>query len=285
MTGKAVATAKTTAVTNYDYGDDAGEGFEDVKSSDLSIPFLSLMQSNSVLVEDDSNEIKAGDIVNSVTGEVMKQPIIIHPCHKDHIWAEWHSRNSAESGRGESHEDGSQVVRDIIEANNGSRIPPKDADNKRNPFKAPNGMDLIETFYYYVMIMDADGKTHEGFAVLPFSSTKIKIQKDWTSSMYMIKGRPPLVAHRATLTSIKQNANGKNFYNFSIRPFGESWRDGLIAPDEEGMTLMGEARDFKNMILSGSASAATQTEDNSEGVTSGKGQTSGSKSDDDEIPF
>lgn len=284
--GKAVAKTKTTAVAagDYDYGEMAGEGFEGLGADDLSIPFLTLMQSNSELVEDEGNNIKAGDIVNSVTGEVMKQPIIIHPAHKDHFWAEWIPRSKG-GGRGDSHEDNSPLVRSIIKNNNGSRIPPEDADGKRNPFKTPDGMDLVETFYYYVMIMDADGASHEGFAILPFSSTKIKIQKDWTSSMYMVKGRPPMVAHRATLTSVKQHAKGKNFFNLSIRPFGDTWVEGLIKPDEAGMVLIEEARDFRAMIESGEAKPATETEEkSSESSPTGGGKTGGS-SNDDEIPF
>lgn len=283
--GKEVTTPKTTAVgaSGYDYGEAAGEGFEGLKSTDLSIPFLSVMQSNSVLVEDETNDIKAGDIVNSVTGEVMKQPIVIHPCHKDHLWAEWIPRAKG-GGRGDSHEDDSPVVRAVIAANGGSRIPPEDADGKRNPFKTEGGMDLIETFYYYVMIMDADGVAHEGFAILPFSSTKIKIQKDWTSSMYMIKGRPPMVANRALMTTVKQNAKGKNFFNLSIRPFGDTWVAGLIKPDEAGMVLMEEAREFKRMIESGEAKAASDTEgQEGSGGSSGNGGSNGS--DDDEMPF
>ena len=277
---KEVAKAKTTAVGSYDYGEYAGEGFEDVKSTDLSIPFLSVMQASSKLVKAEDNNIKAGDIVNSVTGEVMKQPIVVHPVHKDHLWAEWTPRSKG-GGRGDSHEDDDPMVQKIIADNGGNRIPPEDADGKRNPFKTPEGMDLIETFYYYVMIMDADGKEHEGFAVLPFSSTKIKVQKDWTSSMYMIKGRPPMVAHRAVISTVKENAKGEDYFNLLIRPFGDTWKEGLIQPDEAGNVLMQEGRDFRAMIRSGSARAATETEDGG----AGDAPRTKKNADGDDIPF
>jgi hypothetical protein len=284
MAKQEVAKANTTAMTTggYDYGDAAGEGFEGLGANDLSIPFLTLMQSNSVLVEDETNEIKAGDIVNSVTGEVMKQPIIIHPCLRDHLWAEWVPRAKG-GGRGDSHDDNSPLVQSVIKANSGSRIPPEDADGKRNPFKTPAGLDLIETFYYYVMIMDADGVSHEGFAIIPFSSTKIKVQKDWTSSMFMVKGRPPLVASRAVMTSVKQLGKGKTFYNLSIRPFGETWTHCLIKPDEAGMALMNEAREFKNMIESGAAKPAQETQETD--GSAGGAAASGGLDNDEKIPF
>ena len=72
MAGKEVAKPKGTAVGGvYDYGDMKHSGFEDTKASDLSIPFISVMQSNSVQVEDEDHPAKSGDLVNSVSGEVV----------------------------------------------------------------------------------------------------------------------------------------------------------------------------------------------------------------------
>jgi len=280
-----VATTKENAVGSYDYGDHKHEGFEDVKVTDLSIPFISVMQSNSVLVEDDDHPAKAGDLVNSVTGEIVSQPFVVQPIHKDHLWAEWVPRSKG-GGRGDSHEDGSPIVLEVLRKNGGSRIPPENADGQRMPFKTPDGMDLIETHYVYCLILDETGTESIGYCVLPFSSTKIKVQKDWWTSMYTIKGSPPLMANRAKVSTTKQTAKGKTFYNLSIRPFGDTWIGSLIKPDEAGMAMLTAAREFREMIEGGLAKAATETEgkvsdqgsgDSSRGGTSGDG--------DDEAPF
>jgi hypothetical protein len=283
MANTEVAKAKTQAVGNYDYGDHKHEGFEDVKVSDLSIPFISVMQSNSVLVEDDDHPAKSGDLVNSVTGEIVPQPIILQPIHKDHLWAEWVPRSKG-GGRGDSHEDGSPMVAEILKKNGGSRIPPEDADGKRTPFKTPEGMDLIETHYVYCLILDETGTESVGYCVLPFSSTKIKVQKDWWTSMYTIKGAPPLMANRAKVSTTKQTAKGKTFYNLSIRPFDETWVNSLIKPDEAGLVMLTAAREFREMIEGGLAKAATETE--GKVTEQGSASSTGASGDgDNEMPF
>lgn len=276
-----VAKADNTAVAGYDYGDMKHDGFEDVKISDLSIPFISVLQSNSKLVEDGDGDYKAGDLVNSVSGEVVKQPLVVQPVHKDHLWAEWVPRSKG-GGRGDSFADDDPIVIDLIKKNGGSRIPPENADGQRVPFKLENGNDLIETHYVYCLILSEDGTQAEGYCVLPFSSTKIKVQKDWWTNMYMIKGAPPLVANRAKVSTTKQTAKGKTFFNLSIKAFGDTWTAGLIAPDEAGKALMNDGIQLRDMIRQGLAKAATETEGN---VADHDGGGSGKKGDDDEMPF
>jgi hypothetical protein len=244
------------------------------------------MQSNSKLVEDEDNPAKAGDLVNSVTGEIVAQPIIIQPIHKDHLWAEWTPILKG-GGRGDSHEDGSSIVLEVLKKNGGSRIPPEDASGARVPFKAPNGLDLVETHYVYCLILDETGTESVGYCVLPFSSTKIKVQKDWWTSMYTIKGAPPLMANRAKVSTTKQIGKGKTFFNLLIRPFSETWISSLIKPDEAGMLMLTAAREFREMIEGGLAKAATETEGNVTDQGSGdssSGGGSGADTDED-MPF
>lgn len=272
--------AGTEVAVVHDYGEMKHQGFEDTKVTDLSIPFISVMQSNSVQVEDDDHPAKSGDLVNSVSGEVVPQPIIVQPVHKDHLWAEWVPRSKG-GGRGDSHPDDAPMVQAIIKNNGGSRIPPEDADGKRNPFKTPDGMDLVETHYVYVLLLTEDGMEPIGYAVLPFSSTKIKVQKDWWTNMYTLRGAPPLQANRAKVSTTKQTKKGKTFFNLLIRPFGDTWMEGLIPPDETGIALIKHGQEFRDMIESGLAKPAIETEDGSSGETSG----AASSNSDEEMPF
>src|SRR6056297_80152 len=208
---KEVAKAKDNLPAGvYDYGEDAHGGFEETTINDLAIPFINLLQNNSPEVEDQTVEgAAAGMLLNSVTGELMKMPLIVQPVHKEEVWVEWIPRNKG-GGVVERHDPNSDVVKKVIENNGGSRIPPKDSDGKRNPFKMPNGSgnDIVETYYVYCLILDEEGKSAEGYCVLAFSSTKITVQKKWMTSMYTIKGRPPMWANRAKVSTVKQKAEG-----------------------------------------------------------------------------
>lgn len=278
-----VATTKATAVGEaYDYGSMAHEGFEDVTVNDLSIPYISLLQTNSPEVEDQLIEgCKPGDLVNSVTKEILKQPIVIQAVMREVSWVLWRPRNQGGGIVGVYAPD-SQEVKDVLTANNGSKIPPKGPDGKRIPFKIGTN-ELVETYQFYCLVMDDEGTETVGYCVLSFSSTKIKIQKDWMTAMFTQKGAPPMIAFRSLLSTQKQKAEGGSFFNFKIDPFGGSWRSSLIVPDEAGMALLKGAKEFKEMIDSGLAKADTSSVSGESGA-SGAGA-GGEGTGDGAIPF
>lgn len=256
MAKNEVAKAGNTAVAAYDYGEDAHGGFEETSIRDLSIPFINLLQSNSPEVEEQTIEgAAAGMLLNSVTGELLKMPLVVQPVYKEEAWVEWIPRNKG-GGVAGRHEPTSDIVKQVIEKNGGSRIPPQDSEGKRPPFKMPNGNgnDLVETYYVYCLILNEDGTESDSYCVLAFSSTKIKVQKDWMTAMYTQKGRPPMWANRAKVSTKRQKAEGGSFFNFSIQSFGDTWRDGLIDPSTEaGKHLLSEGKDFRQMIMDGLA--------------------------------
>lgn len=282
-----VAKAEGTAVAagGFDYGEYSHAGFEGTTINDLSIPFINVLQSNSPEVEDELIEgCKPGDLVNSVTKEILKQPVVVIPVFKEAAVVEWVPRTKG-GGLVDRHELDSEVFLNAIKANGGSRIPPKDADGKRIPFKSPAGNDLVETYYVYCLIMDEAGLETEGYCVLSFSSTKIKVHKDWMTAMYTQKGRPPIFANRCRISTTKQKNESGTFYNYNIGPFGESWKTSLINPGTaEGQALLKEAKEFGDMIDQGLARAdfdsIAKTGGDDEGPAPSKG-----KGGDDEMPF
>jgi len=290
MAGKEVAEVKNTQVASggFDYGDYAHAGFEGTTINDLSIPFINVLQSNSPEVEDELIPgCKPGDLVNSVTKEILKQPVVIIPVYKEAAVVEWVPRTKG-GGLVDRHGLDSEVFLNAIKANGGSRIPPKDADGKRIPFKSAAGNDLVETYYVYCLIMNAEGTETEGYCVLSFSSTKIKVHKDWMTAMYTQKGRPPIFANRCKVSTTKQKKESGTFYNYNIGPFADSWRESLINPGtEEGMALLKEAKEFGDMIDQGLAHADFDSIAKTGGDDeAGSAQRGGSKAnDDDEMPF
>lgn len=293
MAGKEVAEVKNPAVvpsSGFDYGEYSHAGFEGTTINDLSIPFINVLQSNSPEVEDQLIEgCKAGDLINSVTKEILKQPVIVIPVFKEAAVVEWVPRTKG-GGLVDRHELDSQVYKDAIAKNGGSRIPPKDADGKRIPFKSAAGNDLVETYYVYCLILDAESMQTEGYCVLSFSSTKIKVHKDWMTAMYTQKGRPPIFANRCKISTTKQKNDSGTYYNYKIAPMADTWRESLINPGTpEGLALLKEAKEFGDMIEQGLARADFDSISGTGGdhnePTGGSQGGAKATDGDDEIPF
>lgn len=290
-------TTKTelAASAGFDYGDMAHEGFEGTTIKDLSIPFINVLQPMSPEVTEETVPgARPGMLLNSVTKEIMTQPFIVLPLEKEESWVEWIPRNKG-GGLVDRHAPDSEVVLNLIKQNGGSRIPPKDAEGKRIAFKSPkgNGNEIIETHYVYCLILNETGETVEGYCVLSFASAKIKAYKDWMTALYTQKGRPPIFANRAKISTVKQTNEQGTFYVYAIAPLKETWRDSLIPPNtQEGLSLLTEAKDFRKMIQEGLAKPAYDTAEDVRGGASSAGDDGPQQSNrkaaaasDDEIPF
>lgn len=232
---------KPGALAVYDYGSDAGSGFENTTQADLTIPFLGVMQSNSPEVE--AGNCKMGDIVNSVTGEVIDGSVGVPfiPCHKEILWVEWRPR-AAGGGIAARHSPASDVVQKA-KADRGEQM---------GKITLANGNDLVETHYIYLLLLTPDGTATDGFAVLSCASTKITPAKKFTTALYMLKGKPPLFASRARLRTVKEENEKGRFANVEFRPLSGSWADSLINPTTN-RELLEEGRAFREMIVSGAA--------------------------------
>jgi len=260
------------AVAAYNYGEMAGAGFEDTKGSDLSIPFINLLQSNSPEVEEELVPgAKTGDMLNTVTGELIKaeKGFVFLPVHKEEAWVEWVPRTKGGGFVG-MHDPAGELVQELIKANGGSRIPPKGSDGKRISFKRGDN-EVIETYYVYGLLLNDDGTEVESFAVISFSSTKIKPYRDWLTSMYLIKGKPPMFANRARFKSVKQKNESGTYANFAISPLKETWSKSLINPADE-KTLLDEAISFREMVLNGVARADFNHQQNAAAGGDGGGE-------------
>lgn len=266
---KAVAKKETTAVsTGYDYGEEAGVGFENTDKSDLSIPFLAVLQSNSPqVVDEDPEEASPGMLFNTVTRELVdgSEGIVFLPVHKEIAFAEWIPREKGGGFVG-LHQPKDEIVLKTIEDNGGVRT---------GKLELENGNELVETHYVYGLMLDEEGADTTGFGVISCTSTKIKPCRDWNTAMFTLKGRPPMFANRARVRTVKQKNEKGTFYNFRFEPLKDTWLGSLINPKTEGH-LLEAARDFREMVTSGEARAAHETERAASGTGGG---------DDEEAPF
>lgn len=246
---KAVAKTeeKSTAVaTGFNYGEYAGKGFENVKASELSIPFIAILQSNSPQVEDkDPEGAEAGMLFNTVTKELTKgeDGIIFQPVHKETGFVEWIPRTRG-GGFVAMHDPEGEVVKTAVERNGGAKFGKLQVGEN----------DLVETHYVYGLLLSRDGSEVNGFAVLSFKSTAIKPFRDWLTSMRLLKGKPPIFANRAILRTTKQKNEKGSFYNYKISPLKQDWISSLIDPEKES-GLLQAAVEFIEQINNGLARA------------------------------
>ena len=283
-----VANKKTTDVASgqvYDYGSHKGAGFETVDKDVWVIPFLKLLQVGTPEVKDELLEgAKAGMLLNTVTKELYpaEDGVIFQPVQQECKWVEWDPTNNSFQG---THEQTSPEILGVIKANNGSEVPPADAKGKRESLKLGDN-DVVKTFYVYGQIIDADGVTPIGRAVISFSSTKIKAYRNWITAMGMLRGQPPMFANRAIIKSVKETSNGNSYFNYEILPFKKTWMESLINPKTE-TELMETGEALLNSMKEGKVKVDHDKDGRSGGDKADKdaGPDVTEGDDGDEIPF
>jgi hypothetical protein len=221
------AKRKEQLPAEYDYGDDAGAGFEHHTKEDFLIPMLYVLQDNSPVVED-VKEAKAGMMMNSVTQDLYDgtDGLTFVPCYKEHKFVEWVPRDDGGGFVG-VHDIESDIVRHCRE------------NQPFGKYTTEAGNDLIETYYMYGILLTPDGGAEQ--IVIPFSSTKIKKYKAWQNKSKGVaiplpsggRQKPPLWAVKYKFTTVReQNKKGK-FWNFAINFEGGSAMESLIKRGSE----------------------------------------------------
>ena len=273
---KEVAVKDTnTAVAGWEGYAGGSTGFEGTDRSELAIPFINLLQSNSEMVED--KKASAGQLYNNVM-ETVADTLTIIPCARQRVFIEWVPVDDG-GGLVGVHEPDSEFVVNAIAANGGNTRDLKVADGKH---------DLVETIQLYVLVVGEDGD-HER-AVVGFSSSKLKKYRQFftkaTSQMLAVNGRKfqlPLWAHRWVLGAEQEVAksNGKKFQNFTLKWDGDTAKDCRLTPADE---LFQAGENFHDMVVGGEAKADMKTADKADiGAAASSNQTD--DDDDTEIPF
>lgn len=253
MAKNEVATVKTQLPAGaFDYGTDAGAGLEGMTGKDMSIPFIGVLQSNSPQVEDKTVEGAAsGMLINTLDDTLYdgEKGIGFLPVHFEEAFVEWKPR-TAGGGFVAVHDVTSELVAAELAKVNGK---------PQGKIILPNNNELIQTFYAYGLVLNEEGTDTEGFAVMSFTSTKIKAFRDWRTSLRLLnKGTVPIFATRARIVTFKTKNEKGTFYNVNLKPFvGKKWGETLIDPKS---ALFDEAKGFREMVVKGVAKAAHETQ-------------------------
>lgn len=265
----------TQAIEVFDYGEDAGQGFENQDMSDRKLPIIELLQSNSPEVAESKGKVWAGMFRNTVTGEVYEEVFFV-PAVTDHCWTEWIPRDDGGGFRGRHRKD-AKIVADAVARNDGRAIgklpvpqPPDPKTNKPQPTH-----ELVESFEIYGIIYDA--KTNEvlGFAMIPFTSTKIKVYRAWNSAIgnfaptlggkKLAPGQVPIFAHRVKMTSESETKATNTYMIPVLSPAegGDDLKNSLIAKTDPRYVA---AKKLHDDVLAGLAKAAYETTKQEAGV-------------------
>lgn len=247
----APGTQVSTAV-DYDYGDYAGAGLRDIDRSEMMIPFLRILQSNSpqVLPPEQGGlaGARSGMLLNVATGELWDgaRGLAFYPVERDHNYVKYTPRDAGGGFQGIEAKD-SELVLSLTKG--------KPTFGK---LTLPDGNEMVETFYLYGVAVPEGGFPQR--VMVGFASTQIKRYKAMLmrAAGLVYPGpngreiRPPLWAHRWRLRSVPdQNKKGK-FFSWAPELDAPEPRLALIGPKDPVFKL---AADFSKLISEGKVTA------------------------------
>jgi len=238
-----IAQVNSGSMVPYDYGEDAGVGYENQTAADINIPVLKLLQSLSPQVVDE--QAKPGQWYNTVTEEVCADRdtgFLFVPALIKHYYAEFIPREQSGGFQG-IHEVHSREVADAIK--NATAF---------GRYKLENGNELVETYSVFGVFCSEDG-TPELMAMIPLKSTAIRPYKNWNTRIQMFASgnpnRPPIYANLTRISAVLKKNDSGSFYVpvfKSANPAGI--QQSLLTPDDPRFQM---AKACKSFIMSGDA--------------------------------
>jgi hypothetical protein len=259
---------ETQAIEVFEYGDDAGQGFENQDMSDRKLPLIELLQSNSPEVVESKGKVYAGAFRNSVTGEIYES-VVFCPAITDHCFVQWVPRDDGGGFRGR-HAKNAKVVIEAIARNDGRAIGKLSVPQPNDPKtgKPQPTHELVESFEIYAILYDVKSGEVLGFAMIPFTSTKIKVYRAWNSAIgnfaptingkKLAPGQVPIFAHRVKMTSESETKNGNTYMVPVLSPAegGEDLKLSLLPKNDPRYMA---AKKLHDDVLLGLAKAAYET--------------------------
>jgi len=265
----AIAKAEEKAVVpaSSAFEEYAGSGMENVGSSDILIPRLTILQDLSPQVKKMKPEYIEGAEVGMIcdvgAGEIFPNGIRFLPVHYSKVWLEWAPRGSDKG---------------LIAIHSSPEIMDHTTRNDRNQPVLENGNLVSETAQFFGLNLTADGRR----SFIPMSSTMLKRAKRWLTlatgeKLERSDGSrftPPLWYRTYVLTTVADgNAQG-DWTTWKIE------RGEALPELPHWEALKEECIAFQVSLASGEARGEMGTrEETVGGETTGKGDL------DDEVPF
>ena len=220
---KEVAVKQTGgAVANLNIEKFADEGFDNVDSKSLALPFLKILgQLSPQVTQGDSQfiqEARPGMIFNTVTNQLYdgSKGISVIPCFYKLEYIEWRDRGM----------EGSSAPVNIYPSD--SDIMSKTTRDDKNKDRLENGNYVEETASHYVLVVEGEGVAST--AMMTMKSTQRKKSKKWNSMMMSLrqkrkdgKGffRPAPFTQQYKLKTVLEKNNLGSWYGWEIEHIGQ----------------------------------------------------------------
>ena len=257
----------------------AGQGLDDLDSSDRSIPFIKVLEKNSPEIET-VDGAKPGMFINTATSQLYDS-IRFVPATRDHLFVEW---VPIDNGGG-------------LVSSYGLQEPISQwAKSQRGKIKLKNGNDLVETFYLYGILLPEEGSDDDPMpVVISFTSTRIKAYKSIVnrSDSIMLRGangrkfKAPWFCHVWRLITEKKVDGNQSWYIYKAEFDGPDAETVRLPTDHPAVQMGAEMvrqKQSGELKVNAEAVAGDQpdTPARDDGYSGGSGRDAG---EDDAPPF
>tara|TARA_R100000322_G_scaffold86267_1_gene53682 strand:- start:595 stop:1389 length:795 start_codon:yes stop_codon:yes gene_type:complete len=191
-----------------------GEGFSEVKTEDLAIPFLRVLADVSPQVKKRDGAYvegaEAGMIFNTVLNEVYeaeKDGIFVIPCHYNRRYVEWRGREEG-GGYVGSYTPDDPIVKTVTRSDQGQDL-------------LPNGNQLTNTAQFFVLMLHPELGPQK--ALMTMASTQLKKGRKWLTQAQSLTAQGknglytlPLMSQVYKVTSVPEQNDKGSWYGWEI---------------------------------------------------------------------
>ena len=191
-----------------------GEGFSEVKTEDLAIPFLRVLADVSPQVKKRDGAYvegaEAGMIFNTVLNEVYeaeKNGIFVIPCHYNRRYVEWRGREEG-GGYVGSYTPDDPIVKTVTRSDQGQDL-------------LPNGNQLTNTAQFFVLMLHPELGPQK--ALMTMASTQLKKGRKWLTQAQSLTAQGknglytlPLMSQVYKVTSVPEQNDKGSWYGWEI---------------------------------------------------------------------
>ena len=191
-----------------------GEGFSEVKTEDLAIPFLRVLADVSPQVKKRDGAYvegaEAGMIFNTVLNEVYeaeKDGIFVIPCHYNRRYVEWRGREEG-GGYVGSYTPDDPIVKTVTRSEQGQDL-------------LPNGNQLTNTAQFFVLMLHPELGPQK--ALMTMASTQLKKGRKWLTQAQSLTAQGknglytlPLMSQVYKVTSVPEQNDKGSWYGWEI---------------------------------------------------------------------
>lgn len=186
-----------------------GRGSEEVKSSDMVLPRLEIVQALSPIKETDP-DAREGMLFNSVTQELLGDHVYFVPVYFRMEHLVWQDQDSGGGFHGSfpTLEQAEEKRNSVVTAD------PQLAGNTAKGFPI---VEVVDTPVHYGLIITPEGEQAQ--IVISMAKTKSKVSRKW-NAMIQIAGGDRFSRVYKISSFTDENKKGQKFKNFVVQPAG-----------------------------------------------------------------